>query len=157
MVLLHILRAIAEPGPRSNRRNALAIKFAALFALATGAASPGGVDAHAAFDRSQPAPGAIVSTAPPQIHIWFTEPLEAARSGAEVLDQTGNPVDGATTRVAEGDDYQLVVSLPAGLANGLPTGMMIIGKRFDDATVLRVAQAHERAVGGFPAPPARTG
>jgi amidase len=48
-------------------------------------------------------------------------------------------------------------SVPAALANGLPTGMMIIGKRFDDATVLRVAQAYERAVGGFPAPPARTG
>ena len=41
--------------------------------------------------------------------------------------------------------------VPAGLANGLPTGMMIIGKRFDDATVLRVAAACERAVGGFPA------
>lgn len=46
-------------------------------------------------------------------------------------------------------------SVPTGLANGLPTGMMIIGKRFDDATVLRVAHAYERAVGGFPAPPAR--
>ena len=44
--------------------------------------------------------------------------------------------------------------MPAGLASGLPTGMMIMGKRFDDATVLRVAQAYERAVGGFPAPPA---
>ena len=46
-------------------------------------------------------------------------------------------------------------SVPAGQANGLPTGMMIIGKRFDDATVLRVAQAYETAVGGFPAPPGR--
>jgi amidase len=46
-------------------------------------------------------------------------------------------------------------SVPAGQANGLPTGMMIIGKRFDDATVLRVAQAYETAVGGFPTPPAR--
>ena len=44
-------------------------------------------------------------------------------------------------------------SVPAGLANGLPTGMMIIGKRFDDATVLRVAHTFEQAVGGFPAPP----
>jgi amidase len=43
-------------------------------------------------------------------------------------------------------------SVPAGLANGLPTGMMIIGKRFDDATVLRVAHTYEQAVGGFPAP-----
>jgi amidase len=31
--------------------------------------------------------------------------------------------------------------------------MMIVGKHFDDQTVLRVAHAYERAVGGFPAPP----
>lgn len=43
-------------------------------------------------------------------------------------------------------------SVPAGLVDGLPAGMMIIGKRFDDAMVLRVAHAYERAVGGFPAP-----
>jgi amidase len=43
-------------------------------------------------------------------------------------------------------------SVPAGVVNGLPTGMMIIGKRFDDATVLRVAHTFEQAVGGFPAP-----
>ncbi|MEV4602970.1 amidase [Amycolatopsis sp. NPDC049253] len=43
-------------------------------------------------------------------------------------------------------------SVPAGLVAGLPAGMMIIGKRFDDATVLRVAHAYEQAVGGFPAP-----
>jgi amidase len=45
-------------------------------------------------------------------------------------------------------------SVPAGLVNGLPTGMMIIGKRFDDSTVLRVAHTFEQAVGGFPAPQA---
>ena len=43
-------------------------------------------------------------------------------------------------------------SVPAGLADGLPVGMMIIGPHFDDATVLRVAHAFEQAVGGFPAP-----
>ncbi len=43
-------------------------------------------------------------------------------------------------------------SVPAGLVNGLPTGLMIIGKHFDDATVLRVAHTYEKAVGGFPAP-----
>lgn len=48
-------------------------------------------------------------------------------------------------------------SVPAGLVNGLPAGMMVIGKRYDDATVLRVAHAYEQAVGGFPAPPARAG
>lgn len=47
-------------------------------------------------------------------------------------------------------------SVPAGLADGLPVGMMIIGKHFDDATVLRVAHAFEQAVGGFPTPPTAT-
>ena len=47
-------------------------------------------------------------------------------------------------------------SVPAGLADGLPVGMMIIGRHFDDATVLRVAHAFEQAVGGFPAPQAAT-
>ncbi|MEJ2887677.1 amidase [Actinomycetospora aeridis] len=43
-------------------------------------------------------------------------------------------------------------SVPAGLAGGLPVGMMIVGRQFDDATVLRVAHAFEEAVGGFPVP-----
>lgn len=47
-------------------------------------------------------------------------------------------------------------SVPAGQVNGLPTGMMIIGKQFDDATVLRVAHTFEQAVGGFPTPSAAT-
>jgi amidase len=43
-------------------------------------------------------------------------------------------------------------SVPAGLSDGLPVGMMLVGRRFDDATCLRVADAFERLVGGFPAP-----
>jgi Asp-tRNA(Asn)/Glu-tRNA(Gln) amidotransferase A subunit family amidase len=45
------------------------------------------------------------------------------------------------------------ISVPAGLADGLPVGMMIVGKRFDAAACLRVAHAFERLTGGFPAPP----
>ncbi|QSE92220.1 amidase [Rhodococcus pseudokoreensis] len=45
-------------------------------------------------------------------------------------------------------------SVPAGLVDGLPTGLMIVGNTFDDATVLRVAHTYEQAVGGFPTPPA---
>ena len=43
-------------------------------------------------------------------------------------------------------------SVPAGLVDGLPAGMMIIGRHFDDATCLRVAHAYETAVGSFPSP-----
>lgn len=45
-------------------------------------------------------------------------------------------------------------SVPAGLAGGLPVGLMIVGRRFDDATVLRVAHHYEQTVGGFPRPAA---
>jgi len=45
------------------------------------------------------------------------------------------------------------ISVPAGLVDGLPAGMMIVGRRFDDATVLKVADAFEALCGGFPAPP----
>jgi len=43
-------------------------------------------------------------------------------------------------------------SVPAGMVDGLPAGLMIIGRHFDDATVLRVAHTFEQAVGGFPSP-----
>ncbi len=45
------------------------------------------------------------------------------------------------------------ISVPAGLVDGLPAGLMIIGRHFEDATCLRVANAYESAVGGFPVPP----
>lgn len=44
-------------------------------------------------------------------------------------------------------------SVPAGLHEGLPVGLMIIGRHLADGMCLRVAQAYETAVGGFPAPP----
>lgn len=44
------------------------------------------------------------------------------------------------------------MSVPAGLAGGLPVGLMIVGRHYDEATVLRVGRAFEQIVGGFPAP-----
>jgi aspartyl-tRNA(Asn)/glutamyl-tRNA(Gln) amidotransferase subunit A len=37
------------------------------------------------------------------------------------------------------------VSVPCGFADGLPIGFQLIGKMFDEATILRVADAFERA------------
>jgi amidase len=44
-------------------------------------------------------------------------------------------------------------TVPAGLADGLPAGLMIVGRHLADAMCLRVARACEDAAGGFPAPP----
>ncbi len=37
------------------------------------------------------------------------------------------------------------ISVPCGLADGLPVGLQIVGKPFDEATVLRAAHAYEQA------------
>jgi aspartyl-tRNA(Asn)/glutamyl-tRNA(Gln) amidotransferase subunit A len=45
------------------------------------------------------------------------------------------------------------ISVPAGLSSeGLPLGLQVLGKAFDEATVLRVGRALEKAA-GFSATP----
>jgi len=39
------------------------------------------------------------------------------------------------------------VSVPCGLSDGLPVGLQVIGRAFDEATVLRIADAYEQASG----------
>ena len=47
-----------------------------------------------------------------------------------------------------------VMSVPSGLSrDGVPTGLSIVGRTYDDVTVFRIAAAHEEA----PAGPGSTG
>jgi aspartyl-tRNA(Asn)/glutamyl-tRNA(Gln) amidotransferase subunit A len=50
------------------------------------------------------------------------------------------------------------ISVPCGLAgDGLPVGLQLVGRRFDEATVLRIADAYERVRGRpYPLPPIAT-
>jgi amidase len=82
-----------------------------------------------------------------------------------IVDESAVPVDEYLARALEmiGNTAPFDVtghpatSVPAGLVGGLPAGLMIIGRRYDDATCLRVANALESAVGGFPTPPSTHG
>ena len=46
------------------------------------------------------------------------------------------------------------LSVPCGLAGGLPVGLQLVGRPFDEATLLRAARALERELGPAPAPTA---
>jgi amidase len=43
------------------------------------------------------------------------------------------------------------LSIPAAEGGGLPAGVMLIGRRFDDARLLALARAYERRYGWRPA------
>ncbi len=47
------------------------------------------------------------------------------------------------------------LSIPCGLSDGLPVGMMLIGKKWDEETVLRAAYAFEQT-GTYDPKPAAT-
>jgi amidase len=47
------------------------------------------------------------------------------------------------------------VNVPCAMSEGLPVGMMFVGRMGDDATILRAADAFERNIFTPPAPPAR--
>jgi amidase len=44
------------------------------------------------------------------------------------------------------------ISIPAGLVDGLPVGLMLVGRHHEEAKLLATARAFERLVGGFPTP-----
>jgi len=65
----------------------------------------------------------------------ITEVLGAALGNlhnTSPFDVTGNPA----------------LSVPCGTSDGLPVGMMLVGRHFDDATVLRAGHAFQRLAGG---------
>jgi Asp-tRNA(Asn)/Glu-tRNA(Gln) amidotransferase A subunit family amidase len=49
-----------------------------------------------------------------------------------------------------------VMSVPSGRSrDGVPTGLSIVGKTFDDTTVFRIASEHEKRMTGWESPAGR--
>lgn len=73
--------------------------------------------AHAHLDRSTPASGSTVSTAPKQVTLWFTEAIEPKFSSIVVRDAKGATMQDGAVSVDPSNKAQLRVMLkplPAG-------------------------------------------
>jgi copper transport protein len=94
--------------------------FAALvlaFGIATALASP--AEAHAALERSDPAEGALLDSAPAAITLTFTEPPDPELSEVGVLDASGAKVP--TSGPVRHPGNILRVTLPESLPDGVYT------------------------------------
>jgi aspartyl-tRNA(Asn)/glutamyl-tRNA(Gln) amidotransferase subunit A len=75
-----------------------------------------------------------------------TSPTVAFKIGAKVDDPLAMYLNDACTLPVNIAGLP-GISIPCGLSDGLPVGMQVIGRAFDEATVLRVADAYERGAG----------
>ena len=84
-----------------------------------------------------------------QVMIAPTEPMVATKVGQQTVmfGSVEESLDSAACRYLY--PFNLTglpaLSIPCGQSGGLPIGMQIVGKAYDEATVLRVGQAYEQA------------
>jgi copper resistance protein C len=70
------------------------------------------VYAHAFLERSDPAVGGKVHSAPAAVRIWFTEAIEPVFSNIQVFDAAGKQVDKKDTHLDPSNRSLLHVSVP---------------------------------------------
>src|SRR5438552_1287894 len=61
------------------------------------------VSAHAQLIKADPAPGAVLTQAPTQVHLWFDEQVAAQFSEIQVLDPSRTRADTQQLELATGD------------------------------------------------------
>lgn len=84
-------------------------------------AAAGNAEAHAALLSTDPAPNAILATAPRQVTLAFGEAVGIADDSIRVLGPSGQRVDEGRPRHGEGGDATVRMALPAGLRHGTYT------------------------------------
>lgn len=98
------------------KKNLLSIHLWALASILFFASEPKAW-AHAFLDHSEPKVGSTITTAPPEIKLWFTQNVEPAFSSIEVQDANGREVDKKDTHRDAKNKALLVLTvapLPAG-------------------------------------------
>lgn len=76
--------------------------------------------------------------------------LTTALEREEGLDQTSLVDRGLSKHVANASPFNLsghpAITVPCGTIDDLPVGLMFVGRQWEDATVLRVANSFEQSV-----------
>ena len=100
----------------------LVVLLAALAAslISVGWPQAGDVYAHGDLARAEPVPNSTLDNPPSRVIVWFTEPVEPAFSGIQVLDVNGLKVDRDDSVVERNDPTAVSVSLEP-LPNGVYT------------------------------------
>jgi methionine-rich copper-binding protein CopC len=122
------------------RRGIIVAAVATAALLATGVTP---ASAHAELRRTAPTVGGAVATAPAEVMVTFSEPLEPAFSSVVVRDAVGKRVDKADARLDPNDRTTMRVSLEQ-----LPQGIYIVvwraltkdTHRTDGAFIFRVGE-----------------
>src|SRR5207253_677849 len=82
--------------------------------------------------------------------VGSTSPTRAFAAGCSNSDQQGGPHRRDTEMLANTAQFDCThhpaMSLPCGMVDGLPVGMMLVAKDFDEETIYRAAAALERGV-----------
>jgi methionine-rich copper-binding protein CopC len=84
---------------------------AAAFLLAEIIIAPAAVRAHAFLDHTDPAVGSTVPTAPPEMHLWFTQELEPAFTWVTVSDKSGASMNDGPATVDSSNKQEMDVKL----------------------------------------------
>jgi methionine-rich copper-binding protein CopC len=71
----------------------------------------GVASSHAFLDHAAPSVGSTLSAAPDRVRLWYTQELEPAFSGIEVLDANGARVDDGKVVLGPNDATSLSVGL----------------------------------------------
>jgi methionine-rich copper-binding protein CopC len=100
-----------------------ALILAHMAILAPAIVVPTTAQAHAEYDRSDPAAGATVSAAPTAVTVWFTEELASQGSSLEVRDAANARVDTGNSHVIDDAPKN---SMTIGLRPNLPNGVYTV-------------------------------
>ena len=105
------------------RRGVAGLLSAALFLAAIHYPLSTAVHAHADYDRSAPSADEVVSQAPQQVQVWFTQDLfrREGQNALEVYGPDDRRVDQDDAAIDDDDRKLMTVSLQSDLPNGVYT------------------------------------